>query len=223
MMMAPVGIFSATLSSALASLIGAPKIFQRVCQDKIFPYIAFFGKGQGRTGTEPIRGYILTYVIAAGCIVSLGKWCALIVIILYKQFLGDLNAIAPIISNFFLMAYALINYACFAASFTKSPGVYDLSIYVNLNDCLLGWRPSFRYFNQWVSLVASLLCLAIMFIINWWTALLTIVLVIMLYSYVSYKKPDINWGSYGQAFHFTQVQRSLRKMEVVDEHVKNYR
>ena len=72
------GIFSATLSSALASLIGAPKIFQRVCQDKIFPYIEFFAKGQGRTGTEPIRGYILTYLIAAGCIVSLGKWCALI-------------------------------------------------------------------------------------------------------------------------------------------------
>lgn len=75
------GIFSATLSSALASLIGAPKIFQRVCQDKIFPYIGFFAKGQGRTGTEPIRGYILTYVIAAGCIVSLGMWCALIVVI----------------------------------------------------------------------------------------------------------------------------------------------
>ena len=62
-----------------------------------------------------------------------------------------------------------------------------------------------------------------MFIINWWTALITIVIVIMLFSYVSYKKPDVNWGSYGQAFHYTQVLRSLRKMEVVDEHVKNYR
>jgi len=108
----------------LASLIGAPKIFQRVCQDKIFPYIEFFAKGSGRSGTEPIRGYLLTYVIAAGCIVSLGKWCALIVITtMHNNFKGDLNAIAPIISNFFLMAYALINYACFAASFTKSPGI----------------------------------------------------------------------------------------------------
>ena len=144
---------------------------------------------------------------------------------LYEQCAGDLNAIAPIISNFFLMAYALINYACFAASFTKSPGnlVVTVTLYVNLDGCFTGWRPSFRYYNQWVSLVASLLCLAIMFIINWWTALITIVLVIMLYSYVSYKKPDINWGSYGQAFHYTQVLRSLRKMEVVDEHVKNYR
>ena len=120
------------------------------------------------------------------------------------------------------MAYALINYACFAASFTKSPGnCLAVPIYASL--VFTGWRPSFRYYNKWVSLVAGLLCLAIMFIINWWTALITIVLVIMLYSYVSYKKPDINWGSYGQAFHYTQVLRSLRKMEVVDEHVKNYR
>lgn len=143
--------------------------------------------------------------------------------ILCNNFTGDLNAIAPIISNFFLMAYALINYACFAASFTKSPGMCGDSLTSIDRISITGWRPSFKFYNQWISLAASLLCLAIMFIINWWTALITIMIVIMLYSYVSYKKPDVNWGSYGQAFHYTQVLRSLRKMEVVDEHVKNYR
>lgn len=38
-------------------------------------------------------------------------------------FVGDLNAIAPLISNFFLMSYALVNYSCFDASLAKSPGL----------------------------------------------------------------------------------------------------
>ena len=39
------GIFAATLSSALASLVGAPKTFQALCKDKIFPGIDLFGVG----------------------------------------------------------------------------------------------------------------------------------------------------------------------------------
>jgi solute carrier family 12 sodium/potassium/chloride transporter 2 len=66
------GIFSATLSSALASLVSAPKVFQAVCKDKIFPYIHMFAKGGGRTGQEPIRGYLLTFIIAIG-FVLIGK------------------------------------------------------------------------------------------------------------------------------------------------------
>lgn len=39
------GIFAATLSSALASLVGAPKTFQALCKDNIFPGINYFGTG----------------------------------------------------------------------------------------------------------------------------------------------------------------------------------
>ena len=153
------GIFAATLSSALASFVGAPKTFQAVCKDNLFPGISFFGKGIG-PGDEPRRAYILSFVIAAGFIA-----------------IGELNVIAPVISNFFLMSYALINYAVFAASLGRSPG----------------WRPSFKYYNMWVSLVGALMCIAIMFLINWWAALLTIVIVIALYKYVDYKKPDVSF------------------------------
>lgn len=61
------GCFAATLSSALASLVSAPKVFQALCKDKLYPYVEFFGKGYGKTG-EPVRGYILTFFIAVALI-----------------------------------------------------------------------------------------------------------------------------------------------------------
>jgi len=36
------GCFAATLSSAIASLVGAPRVFQAVCKDKIYPGFYFF-------------------------------------------------------------------------------------------------------------------------------------------------------------------------------------
>ncbi|XP_006810477.1 solute carrier family 12 member 2-like, partial [Neolamprologus brichardi] len=56
------GIFSATLSSALASLVSAPKVFQALCKDNIYPGLQMFAKGYGKNN-EPLRGYILTFGI----------------------------------------------------------------------------------------------------------------------------------------------------------------
>uniref|UniRef100_A0A671MHM3 Solute carrier family 12 member 2-like n=1 Tax=Sinocyclocheilus anshuiensis TaxID=1608454 RepID=A0A671MHM3_9TELE len=109
------GIFSATLSSALASLVSAPKVFQALCKDNIYPGIAFFGKGYGKNN-EPLRGYLLTFGIALAFIV-----------------IAELNVIAPIISNFFLASYALINFSVFHASLANSPGKTFLHCTVGVN------------------------------------------------------------------------------------------
>lgn len=57
------GCFAATLSSALASLVSAPKVFQALCKDKLYPKLEFFARGYGKAN-EPVRGYILTFFIA---------------------------------------------------------------------------------------------------------------------------------------------------------------
>lgn len=59
------GCFAATLSSALASLVSAPKVFQALCEDELYPCIHWF---RGRQGKEPVRAYLLTFVIAVGFI-----------------------------------------------------------------------------------------------------------------------------------------------------------
>ncbi|RNA00110.1 solute carrier family 12 member 2 [Brachionus plicatilis] len=183
------GIFSASLSSALASLVSAPKVFQAVCEDKIFPKIEYFAVGRGKDN-EPFRGYVLTFVIA----------CVFILI-------GDLNAIAPIISNFFLMSYALINYSCFDASLAKASG----------------WRPAFKYYNKWVSLFGALLCITVMFLIKWWAALISFIIIAGLHLYVKQSKPNINWGSSTQAHIFRRSLEYSLKLMSIEEHVKNFR
>uniref|UniRef100_A0A669E979 Solute carrier family 12 member 2 n=1 Tax=Oreochromis niloticus TaxID=8128 RepID=A0A669E979_ORENI len=183
------GIFSATLSSALASLVSAPKVFQALCKDNIYPGLQMFAKGYGKNN-EPLRGYILTFGIALAFIL-----------------IGMLNTIAPIISNFFLASYALINFSVFHASLANSPG----------------WRPSFKYYNMWVSLAGAILCCGVMFVINWAAALLTNVIVMALYIYVSHKKPDVNWGSSTQALTYHQALTHTLHLSGVEDHVKNFR
>ncbi|KFQ62277.1 Solute carrier family 12 member 1 [Pelecanus crispus] len=183
------GIFSATLSSALASLVSAPKVFQALCKDNIYKGLHFFAKGYGKNN-EPIRGYVLTFMIAMAFIL-----------------IAELNTIAPIISNFFLASYALINFSCFHASYAKSPG----------------WRPAFRYYNMWVSLFGALLCCGVMFVINWWAALITYAIEFFLYIYVTYKKPEVNWGSSTQALYYINALDSALALTTVEDHVKNFR
>ncbi len=61
------GCFAATLSSAMASLVGAPRVFMAVAKDKLFPGIECFGKGCG-SNNEPMRGYLLVFAVSLGCV-----------------------------------------------------------------------------------------------------------------------------------------------------------
>ena len=58
--------------------------------------------------------------------------------------------IAPIISTFKLASFFLVNLTCFHASYINSPS----------------FRPSFRYYNKWLSLIVGLFCLVFMFFIH---------------------------------------------------------
>lgn len=76
---------------------------------------------------------------------------------------------------------------------------------------------------MWLSLIGAILCVAVMFLISWTTALLTFAVVITLYLLVSYGKPDVNWGSTTQAQTYKNALLSVQQLNNVDEHVKNYR
>ncbi len=73
------GVFAATLSSAIGSFLGAPRILQAMGRDRLMGVMEFFGKGSGEAN-EPRRATVFTFAIAIGVI-----WA------------GDLNAVAEII------------------------------------------------------------------------------------------------------------------------------
>jgi K-Cl cotransporter len=183
------GCYAATLSSAIASLVGAPRVLQAVGRDKIYPKIEFFAVGHG-ANNDPFRGYILVFVIAFGCLM-----------------IGKLNTIGSLASNFFLAAYALMNLSVFHSSTTNSPG----------------WRPTFKFYNRWVSLFGSILCVCLMFAMDWQLALATVGIIALLYALMVYLRPEANWGSSAEALTFLNALKNTHSLNEVQDHIKTYR
>lgn len=86
------GVWSATVSSAIGSILGAPRILQATAVDKITP--KFLAKGSGKQN-EPRNALLLTFVIAEAGIL-----------------IGELDIIARVVSTFFITTYGFLNVAC---------------------------------------------------------------------------------------------------------------
>jgi len=83
------GIWGATLSSALGSILGAPRILQALSIDSITP--RWFGKGHGKNN-EPRNALLLAFAIAEGGIL-----------------IAELDVIARVVSMVFLATYGFLN------------------------------------------------------------------------------------------------------------------
>ena len=78
-------------SSAIASLVGAPRVLQAVAKDKLFPLLEGFSKGHG-ANNDPFRGYILVFFLSLVCVL-----------------IGDLDKVSRYVVLEFLF-YQAINY-----------------------------------------------------------------------------------------------------------------
>ncbi len=98
------GVWGATLSSAIGSILGAPRVLQALARDGVLPpWLGFLGSGSG-SEDEPRIGTIATLgvAIAAVCI-------------------GDLNIIAPVLTMFFLTTYLVLNISAGIETLLQSP------------------------------------------------------------------------------------------------------
>ncbi len=184
-----VGIFSATLSSALGSMMGAPRILQAFARDDIFKSLKGFAQGSGASN-EPRRATILTFFIAQGCIL-----------------IGDLNMIAPIITMFFMITYGTLNLSTFYEGITKNPS----------------YRPRFRLSHWSLSLLGTLGCLSVMFLISPISASVSILAMFALYQVIARRDIAARWGDVQRGVVFERARQNLLKLEEEEYHPKSWR
>ena len=154
----PIGLAAATLSSAIGSLLVAPRTLQALASDKSFPLKrmnTFLAKGKGET-REPISASIVSILIA-------------FVFVL----MGDVDAVAQIISMFFLITYGTLCLISFLNHFGSPPS----------------YRPRFK--SKWYfSLAGFLLSVWVTFMINPLYAFFASFIIVMFYLIIERSNKD---------------------------------
>jgi amino acid transporter len=114
------GVWGATLSSALGSILGAPRVLQALARDGVLPrFMRILGRGSGDQD-EPRVGTAVTLGVALAAVS-----------------LGELNVIAPILTMFFLASYFTVNLAAGLEGALGSPS-FRPSFKVHWSLSLLG-------------------------------------------------------------------------------------
>lgn len=101
--------------------MGGSRILQAIARDNVYPFIGWAGRGFG-SGDEPRFAILLTGAVAQckkeknGFLFFSHKENSQVALLA-----GGLNTIAPIITTFFCMSYALVNLSLLLVSLAGTP------------------------------------------------------------------------------------------------------
>jgi solute carrier family 12 sodium/potassium/chloride transporter 2 len=159
------GLLGATFSSALSSMVGAPRILLALGQKNILPKSNFFSRMS--SSGEPRNAVYFSMVVV-------------IISLLFR----DLNAIAPLITMFFLITYAMIN----------------VVVLIEQSLSLPSFRPMLKV-PIIIPLLGTIGCFFVMFIINPVVSMFSIAIVVGFYAMLLRKelirtKGDVRSGMF---------------------------
>ncbi|KAK0140582.1 Solute carrier family 12 member 7 [Merluccius polli] len=183
-----IGSFFSCCGAGLQSLTGAPRLLQAIARDGIIPALQVFG--HGKANGEPTWALLLTVGICEVGILT-----------------ASLDAVAPILSMFFLMCYLFVNLACAVQTLLRTPN----------------WRPRFKFYHWTLSFLGMSLCLSLMFISSWYYALVAMVIAGCIYKYIEYRGAVKEWGDGIRGLSLNAARYALIRLEEVPPHTKNWR
>jgi len=145
------GVWGATLSSAVGSILGAPRVLQALARDGILPRpLHWLGSGSG-PDDAPRAGTVLTLGLAL-----LAVW------------FGNLNVIAPVLTMFFLTTYGVLNVSAGIEKLLHSPSFRPL-FQVHWSISLLGaagCAAVMFLINPVATVIAALIVLSIFLLLE---------------------------------------------------------
>lgn len=174
------GILAATFSAALNSLVSAPRVLQPIAEHRVLPGGDIFARETA--AGEPRPAMYLTGAIG-------------LVTILFGLAGGGLNAIAPLMTMFFLIVYAVLN------------GVVMLEQLVGL----VSFRPLFRI-PRLVPMLGLAGCIVAMFLIAPIFSLVALVVIILLYAYLSRRQLRAPWSDVRSGLFVTLAEWAAKRV-----------
>jgi len=188
-MIVKVGIIMSCVGAGLQSMCGAPRLLAAIAEDDSIPFLRPFAPPT--PSSEPSRALWLTWFIASLPVLA-----------------GNLDFITPIITLFFLLMYAGVNFSCFVLSILKAPG----------------FRPSFKYYHWSTSLLGSVWCIGLGLVISMPVTLIAMFLFLLLFIYIKSQGAVKDWGDAVRGLRYGIARDELLALAVKDNfHAKNWR
>ncbi len=180
------GLWGAALSSTMGALMGAPRTLQALARDRVLP--KFLAKGSGPANEPKIATLFSAFVASLGIL------------------LGDLNAIASVLSMFFLTSYGALNLNAGLEGLIDNPT----------------WRPAFKV--SWlISIIGAFLCFGAMFMIDSGSSFIALGIIALIYFIMRKRGIKSNYSDIrsGLILFFSKV--FVFKLNKVGKSIRNWR
>jgi potassium/chloride transporter 4/5/6 len=180
------GLWSAIFASAVGSILAAPRTLQALARDGVVPHL--FGRATGRW-TDIVPGLIVSLAFAVGAV-----------------FLGALNAVAAVVTMFFLTVYGTVNLVAAFEALSGDPS----------------WRPRIRV--PWpLSLIGGIACAVVMFLVSPVAGTVAVIAEATLWLLLGRRERNASWGDARRGLYENLIRWALLRLAERPMSARNWR